>query len=158
MIPAFAGLIRTGEISSGLIPHALAALMTQTMLKSVAVWPAAAFDRSNSYAGILPMGALLAIPPTVNLTKLGLSPQGLAMATAAQNFGVYIVDSGGGGLTFMAELADPEIRWDGTATTPPWWRDIEIIGANLQWVTNNAAGTPGGGGTPRAPLAPPFNN
>jgi hypothetical protein len=157
MIPSFAGLIRTGEISSGLIPHAMAALITQTMLQSAAVWPAAAFDRSNNYSGTLPMGTLLAIPPTVDVTALGLSPQGLVMARAAQNYGVYLVDSGGGGLTFLAQLGDPEIRWDGTATSPPWWRDVEIIAGTLQWVINNSATTPGGGGTPRAPLAPPFS-
>jgi hypothetical protein len=157
MLPSFAGLIRTGEISSGLIPHAMAALISQTMLTSAAVWPAAAFDRSNNYTGALPMGTLLAIPPTVNVTTLGLSPQGLVMANAAQNYGVYLVDSGGSGLTFQAELNDPEIRWPGTATTPPWWRDIEIIAASLQMVVNNTAAAPGGGGTPRAPLAPPFS-
>jgi len=158
MLPSFAGLIRDGEISSGLIPHALAAMAPQSILEDSAVWPAAAFDRSNHYGGTLPMGSLLAIPAAINLNTLGLSPQGLTMAHAAQNYGVYVVDSDGSGFTFLAELGDPEIRWPGTATTPPWWRDIEIILANLQLVTNNSATTPGGGGTPRAPLAPGFSN
>ena len=116
MIPSFAGLIRTGEISSGRIPHALAALAPNSLLKTAAVWPAAAFDRSSNYAGILPMGTLLAIPSTVDIGKLGLSPQGLVIARAAQDFGVYLVDRGGGGLSFLAELGDPEIR--GTAPQP----------------------------------------
>ena len=158
MLPSFAGLIRNGEISSGHIPHALAAIATQSILHDSAVWPAAAFDRSSHYGGTLPMGGLLAIPATIDLNTLGLSPQGLTMAHAAQDYGVYVVDSGGNGFTFLAELGDPEIRWPGTATTPPWWRDIQIILANLQVVTNNTATSPGGGGTPRAPLAPGFNN
>jgi hypothetical protein len=158
MVPSFAGLIRDGEISAGHIPHALAAMAPRTILQTSAVWPAAAFDRSSNYTGTLPMGSLLAIPATIDLTTLGLSPQGLTIAHAAQDYGVYVVDSGGGGFTFLAELGDPEIRWDGTATTPPWWRDVQIILNNLQRVANNTASTPGGGGIPRAPLAPGFKN
>lgn len=156
MVPSFAGLIRNGEIGSGRIPHALAALAPWNLLQAVAVWPAAAFDRSSHYTGTVPMGSLLAIPPVVDVTKLGLSPQGLVIARAAQDYGVYLVDSGGGGLTFLAELGNPEIRWNGTASNPPWWRDVEIIKNSLQWVVNNSVSTPGGGGTPRAPLAPEF--
>ena len=94
------------------------------------------------------MGTLLAIPSTVDIGKLGLSPQGLVIARAAQDFGVYLVDRGGGGLSFLAELGDPEIRWNGTATTPPWWGDLEIIKNQLKWVVNNSESTPGGGEFP----------
>ncbi|MEI8207706.1 MAG: hypothetical protein WCG16_00775 [Methylococcales bacterium] len=157
MLPSFAGLIRTGELSAGLIPHALAIQAPGAMLKPQAVWPAYAFDRNYSnYSGSLPMGSLLAIPANVDITKLGLSPQGLIIAHAAQDYGVYIVDQGGGGITFLAQLGDPEIRWNGTATTIPWWADIEIIKNNLKLISNNAASNPGGGGKLRAPLAPPF--
>lgn len=158
MVPSFAGLIRDGEISGGHIPHALAAIAPQSILQTSAVWPAAAFDRSSNYAGTLPMGSLLAIPASVDVTTLGLSPQGLVIAHAAQDYGVYVVDSGGGGFTFLAELGDPEIRWAATATTPPWWQDVQIILNNLRRVANNTASSPGGGGTPRGPLAPPFSN
>jgi hypothetical protein len=156
LIPSFAGLIRNGEIGSARIPHALAVQMPQSMLKSKAVWPAMAFDRSNSYSGLLPMGVLLAIPSWIDIESLGLSPQGQAIAKAAQDYGVYVVDSGGNGITFLAELGNPEIRWNGDSISPPWWRDMEIIVENLEQVINNTPAAPGGGGTPRAPLAPPF--
>jgi hypothetical protein len=156
MIPSFAGLIRKGEIESGRIPHALAALAPASLLKTEAKWPAFAFDRNAGYSGSLPMGALLAIPPSIDVTSLGLSRQGTTIARAAQDYGVYLVDRGGDGLQLLAELGDPEIRWEGTATTPPWWQDLEIIKNALQQVVNNSAVTPGGGGIPRAPLAPPF--
>jgi len=156
MVPSFAGLIRTGEISSGRIRHALAALAPANLLKAAAAWPAAAFDRSSSYSGTLPMGTLLAIPGSVDVTKLGLSPQGLVLARAAQDYGIYIVDMGGGGLTLLAELGNPEIRWNGTATTAPWWRDVQLINNALQRVANNSLASPGGGGTPRAASAPAF--
>src|ERR1700681_2206116 len=110
MVPSFAGLIRDGEISAGHIPHALAAMAPRSILQASAVWPAAAFDRSSNYTGTLSMGSLLAIPATIDLTQLGLSPQGLVIAHAAQDYGVYVVDSGGGGFTFLAELGDPELR------------------------------------------------
>jgi hypothetical protein len=156
MIPSFAGLIRKGEIKSGRIPHALAALGPASLLKTEAAWPAFAFDRNAGYSGSLPMGALLAIPPNIDVRSLGLSPQGTTIARAAQDYGVYLVDRGGSGLQFLAELGDPEIHWEGTATTTPWWQDLEIIKNALQQVVNNSAATPGGGGVPRVPLAPPF--
>jgi len=117
MLPSFAGLIRTGELSGGRIPHALAVQMPPALLTEVAMWPAYAFDRNSGYSGTLPMGALLAIPPSVDVRTLGLSPTGLVVARAAQDYGVYAVDRGGGGVTFLAELGNPEIRWTPTGTT-----------------------------------------
>jgi len=156
MLPSFAGLIRTGEIASGTIPHALAVQVPSTLLKEQAVWPAYAFDRNAGYSGTLPMGALLAIPPAVDVTQLGLSPHGLAIARAAQNYGVYVVDRGGTGINVMAELANPEIRWQPSAAGPAWWQDISTIKNLLKRVSNNGPANIGGGGTPVAPFAPPF--
>ncbi|MDX2168216.1 MAG: dockerin type I domain-containing protein [Deltaproteobacteria bacterium] len=157
MLPSFAGLIRTGEISGGRIPHALAALVPQSMLTRAYAWPAYAFDRESSYSGTLPMGALLAIPAAVNVEQLGLSPRGRILARAAQDYGIYLVDRGGSGLTILAELGNPEIRWSKSGSEPADWQDLQIIGSHLQWVENNAADAIGGGGTPRQPLAPPVS-
>jgi hypothetical protein len=74
------------------------------------------------------------------------------IARAAQDFGVYVVDRGGAGITILAELGDPDIRWEGRGVEPPWWKDLEIIKNALQQVTNNSATTRGGGGTLRVPL------
>ena len=52
--------------------------------------------------------------------------------------------------------AAPDIRWEKDVSAPAWWQDIETIKNLLQRVTNNSATTIGGGGTPRAPFAPPF--
>jgi hypothetical protein len=155
MLPSFAGLIRTGELSAGRIPHALAVQVPPSLLKEQVVWPAYAFDRNNGYYGILPMGTLLAIPPSIDLDQLGLSTAGKVIARAAQDYGVYVVDRGGSGLNFMAELGDPDIRWERDGG-PAWWQDIEVIKNLLQRVTNNGPTSIGGGGTPRAPFAPPF--
>jgi hypothetical protein len=156
MLPAIAGLIRTGELASGRIRHALAVQMPRTVLTTVAVWPAATFDRDAGYSGTLPMGALLAVPPDVDVTSLGLAPSGLAIARAAQDYGVYVVDRGGGGINFLAEAGNPEIRWTDATGQPASWHDLKLIGERLKWVHNNATDRPGGGGMPRAPFAPPF--
>ena len=66
--------IRTGEIASGRIPHALAALAPESLLERSAVWPAYAFDSNNHTLGSLPMGSLLAIPPAIDLDSLWLVP------------------------------------------------------------------------------------
>jgi hypothetical protein len=152
MLPSFAGLIRKGEIAAGRIPHAMAMVMSSRMLVRRAVWPAFAFDRnSDTYAGTLPMGALLAIPAGVNINESGLTTTGKLLARAAQDYGVYVVDSTNSpGATLLAELNDPEIRW------PGWHNDVAILVHQLQQVVNNTAATPGGGGIPRAPLAPDF--
>ena len=154
MLPSFAGLIRNGEIAAGRIPHALAMIMATRLLARQAAWPALAFDRdSASYAGPLPMGALLAIPPTVAIETLGLTKTGRILARAAQDYGVYIVDSTGDyGATLLAELGNPEIRWRG------WQDDVAIVVHHLEQITNNSAATPGGGGRPRAALAPDFRD
>ncbi|MFN8642939.1 MAG: hypothetical protein U0802_15280 [Candidatus Binatia bacterium] len=84
MLPSFAELIRAGEIAGRRIPHALAAQLPRSLLRREAVWPAAAFDRDAGYSGTLPMGALLAIPPDVDVDQLGLSANGRVIARAAR--------------------------------------------------------------------------
>jgi hypothetical protein len=154
MLPSFAGLIRAGEIAGGRIPHALAAQLPAHLLTRAAVWPAAAFDRDSGYSGTVPMGALLAIPPAVEIGRLGLSANGRVIARAAQDYGIYVVDRGGRGMTILAELGDPDIQWSARDGEPAWWKDLQIIRDQLRRVTNNGPTARGGGGTPRVPLAP----
>jgi hypothetical protein len=61
------------------------------------------------------------------------------------------------GLTILAELGNPEIRWSRSGNEAADRQDLEIIGNQLQWLENNAANAIGGGGTPRQPLAPPVS-
>ena len=157
MLPSFAGLIRKGEISGGRIPHALAMLVPTTLLAKAYRWPAYTIDRNSGYTGTLPMGSLLAIPGSVNVAQLGLSPRGLVLARALQDYGAYVVDRGGNGLTILAELGNTEIRWDQQGTAPADWKDLQIIGDHLAWLDNNSAANRGGGGTLRQPLAAPIS-
>ena len=148
LLPSFAGQIRQGEITAGVIPHALVCNMSAAILKEQAQWPAVCWDTNAGYSGTLPMGALLAIPQNVNINSLGLTPKGLIVARALQNYGLYVSDRGGpAGMTILAELTATDVRWTGQST------DLNIIKQNLKWVSNNSATAMGGGGTPIVPIS-----
>jgi hypothetical protein len=53
------------------------------------------------------MGALLAIPPDININNLGLSKQGIVIAQAVQDYGIYIIDRGGDGGKRRAPATPP---------------------------------------------------
>jgi len=132
MLPSLGGLIRKGELARGEINHALVALLFRgCMMPAGHVWPAIAHDTNSGYAGSIPMGARLAIPRSVDVTKLGLTPRGLAIARALQDYGVIIGDRGGEGMTIVAELGNDEA--DTTAGYKEWWAvDSPMIFALLR--------------------------
>lgn len=155
---AIAGLIRKGELKSE-IRHALAVAVASHAFNKNApggkpyVWPASSADNGwqSSYgsSGNLYMGSLLAIPPSVDLSKLGLSPAGLRLGKALQDYGAYLTDSTGGNLAFYAEPA-------AAAEVGGLAADLGKLAALLKVVTNNTPSSRGGGGTPRRCPAPPF--
>jgi hypothetical protein len=142
-------------------------------------WPAFVADSRalDNYGSInnntntaMKMGALLAIPFTVNINSLGLeSEPGKQIAWTLQNYGAYIVDSAGGpAITLSVEdgangskpaefQADYGFSMEGRIRdNTAWTRDMERLVNVLQVVNNNSATSIGGGGIPRQPLAPPF--
>jgi hypothetical protein len=146
---ALGGLVRRGELERGVIPHALALTLTNAQLKSGFVWPATSEDTGGStYAGLVPMGSLVAIPPSVDIGSLGLSAGGQAIARALQDYGAYVVDRGGA----FALYAEPAAE-DLLASIR---NDLPAIRRHLSVIANNGPSSVGGGGTPRAPLAPPI--
>ena len=138
---AIGGLIRAGEVQAGVINHPLAVSLALNQMQTGPVWPATSDDggSASSYTGLIHMGSLIAIPRSVNLAALGLSPQGLMLATALQNYGAYVVDTGGAA-TFYAE---PTNGMDMNAVGA-MRNDIGTIVAQLTMVTNNTASTVGG--------------
>jgi hypothetical protein len=52
-------------------------------------------DSTTSYTGTIPMGAHFALPADLDLSCAGLTPEGYAVAKAYQDYGGYVVDSGG---------------------------------------------------------------
>ncbi|WP_155856226.1 hypothetical protein [Cellulomonas sp. URHD0024] len=148
-VPGIAGLIRANEVQSGEINHALAMALTNTALKRGPVWPAVRedSDSATAYSGTIPMGTLFAIPGDVDITKLGLTSEGLALAKALQNYGSYTVDRSGTAALYIEPTADAT---KSLATKDAW----KALYPYLRAVTNNSATTVGGGGAARlAPLA-----
>jgi hypothetical protein len=148
---AIGGLMRTSEVVSENIPHVLALTIDGHQFKRGPVWPATAEDgnASTNYLGNIPMGALVAIPPSVNIAGLGLSASGNALATTLQNYGAYIVDQ-----TYGCTCLAAEPSAENTSQLAGMRNDWGAIRSQLRPVTNNSANNVGGGGTRRAPLAP----
>jgi len=116
------------------------------------------------------MGALLALPITMNLDSLGFETRpARILAEAFQHYGAYLVDDTAWDVYAIMTEWSPEGRFDDqfkndwgfsmkeNTKNTPWARDMDRIFMNLHVVDNNTATSIGGGGTPLAPLAPPFN-
>jgi hypothetical protein len=164
---AIAGLIRRGELTHG-IPHALAAAIDPKAHNRNGpggkpfVWPASSADGDADTAygttGNLYMGTLVAIPPTVDLDKFGFTGPDLAIARALQDYGAYIVDSGGCNFQLFAEpKAKDEAAQIKVEPSGQSYYSLRKLVPFLRIVTNNGPQSVGGGGTPRRPLAPPFS-
>jgi hypothetical protein len=145
---AIGGLIRLSEAQANEIRHALAFAMPRAKMAHGPVWPAITEDGGATYGGALHMGQLVAIPRTVNLSSLGLSPGGMMLARALRDYGAYLVDASSN-FAFFAEPTAEHLLAGARA-------DIGKIREQLRVVTNNSATSVGGGGTPIAPLAPGF--
>jgi hypothetical protein len=146
------GLIRVWELQAGQIRHAMTFLLPYGRLKHGPVWPSSREDfwGFRDYAGHVPIGTLIAIPPDVPIGRLGLSPGGLVLARALQDFGAYCDDSvGTDGIVISAEGAS-----EGMPQLAEMRRDFPAIRRYLRVVMNNTAATPGGGGAPRQAPAP----
>jgi hypothetical protein len=148
---ALGGLIRTWELEKGEIRHALALALGGQQLRRGPVWPADSEDDNSleTYSGQIPMGALLAIPETVSVEAMQLSPDGLVVARALQRYGAYVVDQARD-MTFYAE---PSAAMDRIERIR---EDLPRIRRELRIVANNGPDRVGGGGRPIAPLAPPL--
>ena len=134
-------------------------------------------DRSASDTIALPtvtsamkMGALLAIPPSVDINSMGLETEpARKLAWTLQNYGAYIVDSTGSPGYYLGVENGP----DGSFLTQfqsdwgfpfdqrlnlntAWVRDFQKLIVQLHVVDNNGPTSIGGGGTPRQPLAVPL--
>lgn len=130
-------------------------------------WPALQADsyagQSDGYHGSNPatvMGALLTLPVGVTAESLGItSSVGRKLFDAFRDYGAYVVDDSywdsvdlGMDDVAMAEFQSATGREFGSG---PERGDVQRIIAALHVVDNNGPSSIGGGGTPRAPLAPP---
>jgi hypothetical protein len=140
-------------------------------------WPAVKSDTTSvtSYGSVtnnqnsaMLMGALLALPPSVNIGSLGLQTEpGRQIAWTLQNYGAYVVDDTNGPSFALNAENGPggnmrtQFRRDWgydfeiyASNANAWSRDLQRIRQALAVVDNNGPASVGGGGTPRQPLLP----
>ncbi len=139
------------------------------------------------YGGVVPgvmMGSLLAMAPglaesELNITLSGCDASGGLQTAlgkklfhAMQDYGAYVADDNpswdvysldaeAGVGAEVKQLTGVDLNNASPTSTGlehDFWCDWNRLFQHLSVVTNNGAGNVGGGGTPRAPLAPPIGN
>lgn len=174
-LSALGGSIRLGELTNDQpIRHAIKIIVwaKKYLHYSSSIpgyrWPA---DRADNYAASeyggtdpkLVQGSLLAIPPSITEESLGLQTAAAKkLFRALQDYGAYIVDDAYWDAHYFAmqKGVPEEVRskygHDVVGNSGSFYDDAMKLFKALSIVDNNAPDNIGGGGTPRAPLAPPF--
>ncbi len=177
------GVIRAHELAALDIPHSIRLGIPADMLKHDPdssdgtlsgtvgsshylrqVWPARRSDNrdNHDYDGPIAMGSAFGIPPSVDLSTLDLSPEGLALGEALQNYPAFILIQGRTVNLSVEPTADPaaitRLEDDWTTKLYPHMRRISNYANGL---TLDPTNTPtdwslvGGGGERRRALAGP---
>ena len=134
-------------------------------------WPAIKADsyaNGTTYGGKVPaltMGSLLAIPPSLTPESLGLKTQpAKKLFYALQDYGAYVADDTAWD-SHALEIENGvlqefrhEYGYNFRSGSGDFYDDVMSLFSSLNVVDNNGPGTIGGGGTPRAPLAPPIDS
>jgi hypothetical protein len=184
-LSAYGGTLRLGELlpGAGPIRHVLKVniygarnLFYNEETKGYR-WPAVTADgyaareygKSGDPVKACRMGALLALPATMDLDRMGFETEpGRILAQAFQDYGAYLVDDTAWDVYAIVTEWSPDGRvteefkaaW-GFEMTPAgrnnaWSRDMDRIFTNLHVVDNNGPNSVGGGGSPLAPPAAPL--
>jgi hypothetical protein len=139
-----AGVIRVHEIEQGVISHALV-MSIDNACKDVFREPALKTDGTSTREDCTPRGARLQLHPGIDLGALPeLTKAERAVARALQEYGVYVIDSGGAPMAISFELArdassasDPGavyaaagLAWDYYALSHVPWRRLRVL---RQW-------------------------
>ncbi|HEX5147080.1 MAG TPA: hypothetical protein VFV85_08660, partial [Conexibacter sp.] len=142
------GLLTARELASGRIDHALA-IATPNPRARVFAAPAQGTDGDGPAADALPEGARLRLDPALDLDALHLPPLTLALARAAQRYGLVVNNRTGSTVAFYAE--DPKgLGFDPYPAifrgTSPWqvahafpWDRLQVLKMSLR---SSAAGVP----------------
>lgn len=104
-LPLLGGLMRLDELAAGRIDHALAIALPELRAGAYS-WPAQRSDGKVYDTTAIPEGARFRIDPTLDLSKIKMSPLVRTMATAAQRYGIVVRD-GAGSVAFYAEDPTP---------------------------------------------------
>ncbi len=133
-------------------------------------WPALHSDNyaADGYHGTKPslvQGTLLAIPPSMTETSLGLlTPAGRKLFQALQDYGGYVVDDTSWDAHALAvekgvlEEFRNTYGYDFQGTSGSFYNDYMKLFQALAIIDNNGPNSLAGGGRPRVSLAPPIGN
>jgi hypothetical protein len=100
-LPLLGGLMRTSELSSYGINHALAIAIPEAQLTKY-VWPAQRTDGNSTATTAIPEGTRFRLPAGLDVNSLNLKPAVRAMALAVQRYGMVVRDKSGS-VSFYAE-------------------------------------------------------
>jgi hypothetical protein len=133
-----AGVVRMAEIADGHVPHALA-LQTSNACNTYRS-PALKSDGTSTGQACIPEGARLQLDPSLDLNGLHLMAGELAVATAMQQYGGYVMDVSGAPLSVSFErdsdaapgelgsvYQDAGFRWDYDAMEKIPWKELRVL-------------------------------
>lgn len=129
-----AGIVRPEEIAQGRIEHALVITTPYTRANYIAC-PATGTDGTNEDPNAIPIGAHVQLDPSVDVSKLGLARWQEVIARALQQYGAYVIDSGGS-LAVRAEAdnnrgynawAKAGVPTTGASLSKLPWNDVRVL-------------------------------
>jgi hypothetical protein len=107
---AFGGVIRPEEMQQGHIDHALALTSSLTLSGFIAC-PATHTDGVSSAAGAIAEGARIQLDPAFNVDGQNWPQWEKTIAHALQNYGAYVIDTGGSMAFFGQNNLNGGISW-----------------------------------------------
>jgi hypothetical protein len=102
-----AGAIKASELQAGRIDHALAVNVVHAT-RGTQVAPANRTDGDSTGPDAIPEGTRFRLDPSIDVTKLGLPPGGVAIARALQEYGMYVTDKSGA-VVLIGESSAPYV-------------------------------------------------
>ena len=107
--PLVAGLIRADEIRAGRIDHALV-FAYPALRRNRFMAPASTNSNVGADYGI-PCGGRIQFDPSIDVTQLGLSPAGVTIMRALQQYGAYVGDYSGALSMYADNSPDARAYW-----------------------------------------------
>jgi hypothetical protein len=102
-LPLLGGLVRIDEMQAGQIDHVMNLSLEYNLISGVPAnipgathpysWPANRNDGGSTNTLAIPEGQRFILDPSLDLSTLGLTPYGMAIAVAAQKYGFVVDDS-----------------------------------------------------------------
>lgn len=133
--PSSSGILRTHEVGSDIVPHALAVVAHANVFKSGPIFPATMEDRNGfeGYSGSFPIGTLFMLPPDFEADRLNW-PHARTIARTLKVFGARLIDSTIGTFGFAGEIGSDWSQYVGKYNLwhPSWAEDLAKIRDSLR--------------------------